>query len=528
MRGLAKGLLLLLLPALVIAGAELERAARGPLFYGPNQDPSYTYLAGSLQLARYGSTGFFHHPGLPTQVIGAAVLAGAHRLAGPPGTSSTLSWGDSLVHDVLTHPERYLRILQLAILAAVASALAAAGFVVASRGDAVAGLLLQTSPFLGALSLVSLSEISPDSVLVLAAVALSLAIWRFASTAPDDERVAAVAFGAIAAIALTSRISALPFALVPLLLLASWRGRAVFVATSAAGSCLALLLIAGQWRPFLDWILLQGRRSGSWGSEQRKISDLDLYFDGIALLYRNHEAFLAVFGLALGVWLWHRLGRQEVSDHRLFRRALGAVLLGQAVQVLVVSKNPAGRYLIPATALAGLDLALAWALLTGGTGWARRWPRAVLAGLLLVLPAALELPHHRGQLNRLRRGVEGRDLIAAEISRLPADCTVAEFFRASSLPYALQFGGRLRPWPFVDVLAELYPDELFYNHWRRGFQDYNKMMTAEEVAAKYPCLALHGHYRPELSSLVIQRTPVETLYAVPSVDAVVNSDAAAQ
>ncbi len=64
-RRLGKGLLLLLLPVLMIVAAERHRAARGPLFIGPNQDPSYTYLVSSLQLLRHGTTGFYHHPGLP-------------------------------------------------------------------------------------------------------------------------------------------------------------------------------------------------------------------------------------------------------------------------------------------------------------------------------------------------------------------------------------------------------------------------------------------------------------------------------
>ncbi len=523
-RRLAKGLLLLLLPALALVAAEHHRAARGSFYSGPNQDPAYSYLLGSLQVARYGSTAFYHHPGLPGQALGTAVLVAGHRLAGEQ---------DDLIRDVLTRPEQYLRAMQLTTLAAVVAALAAAGFLVRRRGDTAAALLLQISPFLGATGLISLSQVGPEAILVFATVALSVAVWHCAADAPSDERVLAVAFGALAALAFTTRISALPFVLVPPLLLRTWRGRAFFAGTAGAGCALALILIAEYWRFFVGWVLFLGERTGPWGSKQRSLLEPGLYADGLAFIFRQHRAFFAVLALAVAVWLWHtlrtagptggeqtkRLPAGEQTKH--VHRALGIVLLTQVVQVLVVSKNPAARYLVPATVLTGLDLALVWALLAGDAGWVRgRW-RAGLAALLLVLPIALELPRHRAELHRLRRGVEGQHEIAEEIAKLPAGCMVAEFFRASSLPFALHFGRRVKPGAFAEELTELYPQELFYNFRARGFEDFSGPIPAAEVARKHPCLALHGFSLPDLAPLVIRRTTVELLYSVPSLDAVV-------
>ncbi len=503
-RRLAKWLLPLLLPALTVVVAEYDRANRGPFFFGLNQDPSYSYLLGSLRLATEGETAFFHHPGLATQGIGAAVLTVVHATAGR----------DELARDVLARPELYLRAIQLTFLAAVASALAAVGFLALRQGDAVAALLLQTAPFLGALSLKALSDVSPESTLIAAALALSLAVWRFVTVPAGDERAFAIAFGAIAACAFTTRVSALPFVLIPPLLLCSWRGRFFFAGTAAAGSGLALLLIGDRWRQFLGWLISQGRRTGGYESTQGNILDLNLYLEGLAALFRRHHAFFAVIGLGVAVWLWHRL-RQRSPASELFRRALGAVLIGQAAQVLLVSKNPAARYLVPATALAALDLALVWVLMTGGTGRTRdrRWP--AVAALLLVIPVALELPRHRVELNRLRRGVASQRAIAAELSRLPTGCRVVEFARASSLPYALHFGQWPQPGVFAGVLAELYPQELFYEHFGRAFEDYAQRVPVAEVARKHSCLILHGKFRSDLAHLVILRTYMEILYDLP-------------
>lgn len=501
--------MLLLLPSLTLVAAEYGRDARGPFFYGPNQDPSYSYLAGALSIGVQGKTAFFDHPGLTIQGIGAAVLAVTHAAS---------NRREDLPRDVLSRPELYLRAIQLTILAAVVSALAIAGFLAWRGGDPVAAVLLQTSPWLSALSLAALSQVGPESTLVLAAVALSAAVWRFATVAPRDELAFAVAFGAITAFALATRISALSFVLVPLLLLRSWRGRLGFAATTAAGGGLALLVVDQKWR-FLATILFHGRRTGSgYRSESQSLLDPNLYSDGIASLYDRHQVFFAVIGLALVVWLWHlRRGRIPPG---LYHRALGAVLAGQAAQVLLVSKTPVARYLLPATLLAALALALTWAVVNRGRRMHGRW-RAALAVPVLVLPVTLELPRHLGELDRLRRGVEGQRSIAAEISRLPGDCTVAEFFRASSLPYALHFGRRQLPGVAGRLLADIYPREIFYNHYGRTFEGFTGLIPASEVARQHSCLALHGHFRPDLAPLLIRQTPVESLYAVPSVDAVV-------
>ncbi len=504
-RCLARELLPLLLPALAVVAAEYDRDARGPLFFGSNQDPSYSYLIGSLRLAEQGKTAFFHHPGLPTQGIGAVVLTAVHAVAGRH---------DDLTRDVLARPELYLRAIQLTMLAVVASLLAAVGSLAWRHGDAVAGLLLQTAPFLGALSLKALSDVSPESTLMAAAVALNLAIWHLVTVRPADERALAVAFGAIVAVAFTTRISALLFMVVPPLLLGSWRDRAIFAGTAAAGSGLVFLLIGGQWRQFLDWIVSQGRRTGAYGSTQSSILDPGLYAEGMATLFQRHHALFAVMGLAAIVWFWHRLHPRH-SAEKLYHRALGAVLLGQAAQVLLISKNPAARYLVPATVLAALDLALVWMLMTSDVRRPRRRRWTVAAALLLVIPLVLELPRHRAELSRLRRGVAGQRVIAAAIAELPSECEVVEFARASSLPYALHFGQRLQPRVFAEQLAELYPRQLFYDHLGRAFEDFLDRIPAAAVVPEHPCLILHGQSRSELAHLAVRRSHLETLYAVP-------------
>ncbi len=513
-RRLGQGLLLLLLPALTLVATERLQQARGPLYFGPNQDPSYSYLIGSLQLATTGSTPFFHHPGLPTQGLGAAVFATLYLTSGEQ---------DGFARDVLSRPERYLRALQLATLAAVLAGLAGAAFLMARRGDLVAALLLQTSPWIGAVSLSSLSLVSPEPILLLATVALSVTVWHFAAAPPDDERRVAIVLGALAAVAVSSRISALPFLLIPPLLLTTWRGRGVFAAVAAAAGALSMLLITGHWWAFLGWARYLGQRTGTWGSEPRSVLDPGLYLEGLKSLFDMHHATFAVLALGAAVWIWHRSRRERGDGLGRFHRALGAVLLAQAAMILLVSKNPAARYMVPATALASLDLVLIWSLLDRG-GRARGWRRPIIAALLLAAPVALELPRHRQELRFLHNGVAGQREIAAEIDRLPADCTVATFFRASSLPYALYFGQRLQPRVFTDVLAELYPDQLFYSRFGRNFVDFTGGIPAAEVARKHPCLYLHGMFRGELADLVIRRTQFEVLYSVPSVDAVMAAD----
>ena len=519
-RRLAQALLLLLLPALTGVAAEYGRTIRGPFFAGQNQDPSYRYLLGALRVATQSKTAFIHHPGLTTQGLGAGVVTVTHSLRWSPSRETPSDWAQDLARDVVGHPELYLRAMQLTILMAFLAALVTVGFLAWRGGDPVAALLLQASALLSALGLESLSLVGPESALMLAIVALAATVWRFASVAPNDERAFALAFGAITAFALSTRISAVLFVIVPLLLLRSWRGRLLFGVTAAAAASLALMIVEERSH-LLPTFLFHGRRTGDYGAQPRSLFDPNLYGEGIAALFLRHHAFFAVMGLAVAVWIWQWQRRHKAQTLGLYHRALGAVLLGQVVQLLIVSKTPAGRYLLPATALVALDLALVWALVAGGSRQKSDRLRALIAVLLLTLPAALELPRHRAEHERLRRGTAGQRTIAAEISQLPAGCKIVEFYRASSIPYALQFGRHHLPKAASYLLAERYPEQIFYNHYRRTFETYTGTLLASEVASLYPCLALHGHFRPDLAGLLIRQTPIESLYTVPSVDTII-------
>lgn len=522
----AEVLSLLLLLALTVVAAEYYRAVRGPFFFGPNQDPSYSYLFGSLRLALHGETSFYHHPGMPTQGLGAAVLACGHWVAGRV---------DDLARDVLEHPEAYLRAIQATNLAMVVAALAALGVFAWRRSGFSVALFFLATPFFCTQSLAGLSQVGPEGTLFLAALAMSGATWFFVTTAPVDERPIAAVFGVLAALAVTTRVSALPFVLIPPLLLRNWRSRAVFIGTAALGSGIMLIPLLRYSDKFYSWVLGLGRRTGGWGSKPRSLLDTDLYIEGFVTIFHHHHALFAALALAISVWLWGCFRRHENNANNLSHRALGGVIIGQIALVLLVTKNPASRYLVPATALVGLDLALVWAMLRdttwwrnigqpGGTGTAtgRRW---CTVAALLLLPILLELPQHRRERDRLRRGVEGHRAIAAEMARLPEGCAVASFFRASYQPLALHFGHRVWPKFLTDELAELYPQELFYNFRRRGFESFARRIPAAEVARSHPCLALWGHFRADLAPLEVRRTSVESLYRVSSLAAVVTLDA---
>ena len=77
------------------------------------------------------------------------------------------------------------------------------------------------------------------------------------------------------------------------------------------------------------------------------------------------------------------------------------------------------------------------------------------------------------------------------------------------------------------ILAELYPGKIFYHVAGRRFEDFTGPVPASEVKRKSSCLALRANFRPELAPLLIRQTLVESLYAVPAVDAVVGPEAAA-
>jgi len=99
-------------PCLLILLGIVLRAAAGPF----ESDPDYAYLLNGLGLLTLHSPGHYDHPGTTVQIIAALVTLPAWLFSVP------LYGMSGLVSAVLSHPEFFLRVINIVLIVADAAA----------------------------------------------------------------------------------------------------------------------------------------------------------------------------------------------------------------------------------------------------------------------------------------------------------------------------------------------------------------------------------------------------------------------
>ena len=100
-----------------------------------DQDPSYLYLSGSVDMALTHKTLFLDNPGLPPQILGAALVKATHTI---------LDAEKPLLEDVLSRPEKYLSVIGWTQLGLVAFSIYLLGITaLREHGSLIGAVMLQ-------------------------------------------------------------------------------------------------------------------------------------------------------------------------------------------------------------------------------------------------------------------------------------------------------------------------------------------------------------------------------------------------
>lgn len=122
-----------------------------------NSDPEYAYLFNSLNIAKFEAPTHTDHPGTSLQLLGAVVIRASYFFSGKT----------SLVEDVLSRPEHYLRIMNILLILLYSITLFAVGLKgYRVSGTLIVALILQISPFLFITIFDSLTRVHPETLLL--------------------------------------------------------------------------------------------------------------------------------------------------------------------------------------------------------------------------------------------------------------------------------------------------------------------------------------------------------------------------
>lgn len=472
-------LILLVLPALTVCVEFRLRDASGPYWLGENLDPGYAYLLNSLNVADYHRPYFIGHPGTPVHMVGGAVIRAMNARTGRQET----------VKEVLTNPERYMTAINGVLVLFCGFCALIAGVVVflASR-SLPSALIVQATPFLSITTFSGLTSVRPEPMMVgLATLVAGLVIL----TSKIDTRKHAfryvLAFAVLVGIGLAGKVNFLPVVLVPLIIFHGWKTRLSFLGATVMVFILAILPILEPTliRETIQFMFNLATHTGRYGSGSAGFIEPLNYLRASIDLIKGEALFFLI--VLTGIVLLACRAKFPALQGARFRILL-AVTVAQIVQLLMVAKHPASRYLIPSLALISVNMVVLFEVVREALP-AYRLP---VLGLAVLIITSYQIWGFKTLFGESRAAAQKQLTVYESVKTSSANVPVVTYYTSSSPYYALDFGSGYSGNLYRGVLQQLYPNQFFYSPWTGKFSDFGGPVTIDQLRKVSPWFILTG------------------------------------
>ena len=467
---LANFAILAILPIAALCFFSSLEAWRGPAHIAGSFDPDYAYLFNSLNVLNGIPPGHHDHPGTTVQTWGGLTL----RMKYPSETREVIT------EKVLKDPDAALSTLSFSLAALSTLILILAGIVAAQAfGSVWAGLAFQLFPMITPYYWDFIIRMTPD-LLSMNLACLFLALFcRFylkGELSVRQARVLGVIFGA----AVASKVTAIPVILIPLYLCRKNLKAALTLLGASALSfliCIAPILRKGAWH-FLVWNYELMTHSGDYGGGQAGLPTMTAWTASAMSLLTTVWVYPAVIGLGLLLVIIPFKGLKNPKLKNLLKLSLVLLL----VQLFIVAKHPAGRYLMPAFAAASVVLAI------GMNFFWRPWQAATACGVLVFFAFSLPISRARDQLKILDQTTT-QEMLQVEMQK--QDCRrLILLSNSSSNVHALFFGNNFARNSYAANLDRLYPGSVIFDLGQRLFLGFDFVAISPDKIAEI--IRVHG------------------------------------
>ncbi len=330
----------------IILGVLLYQAkiAQGPFYIGNHSDPSYAYLFNSLNLTYGYIPGHVDHPGTTLQYFGAIIIRITYWAS---GTKTTI------IEDVISQPEKYLSIISNAII--VLNVLAF--FVLALLADKYfkkiwIGIYLQLIPFFFLDVSFYIYKIMAESVLWIFAsyfTFLCIIFWLKSADITNQNKYI-FAFSLVVAMGIITKITFIPFAVTPLLLIQDNRKKGYYVLITLLLFILIALPALFSYEYLFHWIKNLLLHSGQYGNGKKNFLEISTFLPNLHLIIKVYLLIpVIIFVITSVIWLrnYVSLKQQNPELNRKISLFLITFLILIVVNSILVAKQYSEKYLTP-------------------------------------------------------------------------------------------------------------------------------------------------------------------------------------
>ncbi|MCP5118749.1 MAG: hypothetical protein GY953_48680 [bacterium] len=462
---------------------------------GVNFDPEYAYLLTSAKLADLESGAVVQHPGVPTLIVGAAII--------------WFGWiFDGILHGfgpriltVLSNHEGYLEAIAWLLTALIAVAFYLAGRrVYRLTGSLLPMLALQISPFLSFLVLQHSNRVSPEPVEILLAPALVMALAPplFGSRTDWTARTPAMVAGALVGVGIASKYNFVTLAILALLF-PGIRRKMRFVCGALLSFVLLMIPVFPKFTAVVStlWVRLwwtggSAPATAGPGILASLVENLRRGFAEASGLYLFLLLYAVVF---LFAYPQRRPATGDTASRNLRLLGVGMVAIAAHILLTALPTSPAPHYRLPALALTFLVNPSMVELLR--TGFFPRGVKPLLAAATVAVTLfALNVTYQKATSFRVMMDDYRQGIAMLEAEREKReDCTAIGFYRSSVPGRGLAFGNFYTGGQYGASIEQVYPDVITFHRWRGGFWDWSlspKWSDVERQVAAGHCVLVQG------------------------------------
>lgn len=326
---------------LIVLGINFKEAF--PYYSLSCVDPEMAYLYNGLAILHGHFPYFVDHPGIPLQYISALVIQIIH-----------LFRDGNLDEDVIQNPNLYIHAITYTFIWINAFSLFVTGlFTMNIFRRLSTGLLIQLTPFTSLVFLNLASRILPEFFsLFISLLFFTVTIHYIYLTekgGTSNKRITPIMFAIATGFAISTKITFIPFIIIPILVLQSLKEKVRFLVYSTISIFLFMLPAVYRISYFGRWTFGLLLHSGSYGQGDSNLVDLSLYYKNWKEIL-NNDPFLIIMLLAFvaGILIYTILSYRKEQKNSILFRAFFAFSVVTTLTVIIIAKQLKFYYLSPA------------------------------------------------------------------------------------------------------------------------------------------------------------------------------------
>jgi hypothetical protein len=314
-------------------------------------DPEYSYLLNAVNNANLWAAGHIDHPGTTLQVGGAIILRWFHL--------NDITTTDDLQTSVLKNPDKYSGLLCTCLIILNFLILIFSGLLVYHYSKNIwLTLIIQLTPFYSGIWIEHIStKMSPEQLLAIAGILFPVLIIRYFYNPDSSMKRTIILFSIVTGFGVATKINFLPLALIPLIIIPSFRNKMYFIFGSIISFVIFTLPIINQYGTFYHWIVGIITHKGLFGQGESGFTDIGTYIQNIKEILKASPYFTVTFFLSvLSVLIFFQFNLFLKKKFTLNLKIISAIIIAQIFNILIVAKHMKVYYIFPSLCLSGANL----------------------------------------------------------------------------------------------------------------------------------------------------------------------------